>query len=94
MKEAPISLMEEQRLRALRQYGIMDTAPEKEYDEITRLASEICEVPVSLISLIDDKKQWFKSRIGLDINETPIEHRFLIYMIQWLLKTFASMNSS
>ncbi len=49
---------EEQRLQALQEYNILDTLPEQEYDEITKIASYICNTPISLISLVDDKRQF------------------------------------
>ncbi len=57
---------EDQRLKALDSYNVLNTLPEKEYDAITRLASYICQVPIALITLIDADRQWVKSRIGLD----------------------------
>jgi PAS domain S-box-containing protein len=62
---------EEGRLTALQSYHVLDTLPEKEYDAITRLASYICNVPVALITLIDAERQWFKSKFGADVEETP-----------------------
>jgi PAS domain S-box-containing protein len=62
---------EAKRLAALNSYNVMDTLPEKEYDAITRLASYICQVPIALISLVDQERQWFKSAVGLDIDQTP-----------------------
>ena len=64
------------RLNELESYEIMDTPPEEELDEITTIASAICDTPISLISLLDEKRQWFKSKKGLSVNETPIEHAF------------------
>lgn len=62
---------EKARLNALMTYKILDTVPEKEFDDITKLAAEICQTPISIISLIDENCQWFKSKIGLDnIEET------------------------
>lgn len=58
------------RLAALRHYRILDTAPEQRFDDLTLLASQICDTPMSLISLVDSNRQWFKSRIGLDVQET------------------------
>ena len=70
LQEKYISDTEYQRLNALESYNILDTLPEKEYDAITRLASYICKVPMSLISFIDVDRQWFKSKVGIDDNET------------------------
>ncbi len=64
------------RKNVLDSYKIFDTLPEKEYDEITQLASYICESPISLITLIDEKRQFFKSHHGLEISSTPLEYSF------------------
>ena len=72
---------EQKRLAALKEYGIMDSLPEEEYDNITSLASRICGTPISLITLLDEERQWFKSAVGLDIKETPIEYAFCSYAI-------------
>ncbi len=69
--EVTINSKEEIRLKALRQYQILDTFQEEQFDRLTELASIICDVPISLISLIDENRQWFKSKIGLDTSETP-----------------------
>jgi hypothetical protein len=63
---------EMERLAVLARYSILDTAPEPQFDDIVQLASQICKTPVSLISLVEDKRQWFKAKIGIEINETPI----------------------
>ena len=77
-----ISLSEEdRRLDALKSYEILDTLPQQEYDDLTRLASEICQTPISLISLLDDKRQWFKSHHGLSVSETPREYAFCNHAI-------------
>jgi hypothetical protein len=58
------------RLGALRELNILDTEAEKEFDELTALAAQICLVPIALISLVDERRQWLKSRVGLNLSET------------------------
>ena len=67
----PLPEHEAARLAALRRYDILDTPAEEVFDDITRLAAALCGTPVSLISLIDEARQWFKSSVGLDVPETP-----------------------
>ena len=64
---------EAERLQALRSYGILDTAVEPAFDDITRIASYVCQTPISLISLVDEGRQWFKSEVGLGLRETPLD---------------------
>ena len=71
-----ISENETERLAALKKYNVLDTPPEPAFDEIVQLAAQICNTPVALISLVDEKRQWFKSKVGLDINETPRDISF------------------
>ena len=77
----PLPINENERLEALLSYNVLDTFSEKEFDDITTLAAYICQVPIVSISLIDDKRLWFKSIIGLDISEIPREVSFCQYSI-------------
>jgi GAF domain-containing protein len=61
---------------------VLDTLPEAGFDALTRRAADSFDVPIALISLIDDRRQWFKSRVGLDALETPREDAFCIHAIQ------------
>ncbi len=76
------SLNEAARLGALRAYQILDTSPEKVFDRITQLATIICGTPISLVSLVDEDRQWFKSATGLDVKETPRDIAFCHFAIQ------------
>jgi len=73
---------ERQRLQALEQYQIMDSASEQAFDDITALASQWLEMPIALISLVDDQRQWFKSRVGLEAKETPRDLAFCAHAIK------------
>ena len=81
MNTYPIPENEIDRLNSLRSYGIMDSLPEADLDELTTLASEICQTPIALISLLDDHRQWFKSHIGLEAQQTPKEEAFCSHAI-------------
>ena len=70
---APKPNNQDQRLCTLDAYDILDTEAEPEFDDIVALASQICDVPVSLISLVDDDRQWFKSSIGFEPTQTPLD---------------------
>lgn len=65
-----------ERLTELNSYQILDTAPEKKYDDFTRIAAKICDTPIALITLIDKDRQWFKSKRGLSVNEAPRAYAF------------------
>lgn len=82
VKQLILNDSEAPRLKALNSYNVLDTLPEKEYDDITRLISYICQVPVALISLIDSDRQWFKSKVGLDASETSRADVFCRHIIQ------------
>jgi len=77
----PVPANEAERLRTLRSYKILDTKPEERFDELTQLAALICDAPISLISLLDSDRQWFKSRFGLDLQETPRAQAFCTHAI-------------
>ncbi|MGE3275137.1 MAG: GAF domain-containing protein [Vicinamibacterales bacterium] len=78
MPAAPIPLDEEARVRVLRDYHILDTEPEQAFEDIVRLASAICQTP---IALIDASRQWFKARVGLEVQSTPREVAFCAHAI-------------
>ncbi|HIC79911.1 MAG TPA: GAF domain-containing protein, partial [Kiloniellaceae bacterium] len=77
----PIPFDEVQRLASLQALDILDTPPEPAFDRITRLVSRQFDVPISLISLLDPARQWFKSKVGLDVDETPREYSFCQFAI-------------
>ncbi|MGR3508159.1 MAG: histidine kinase dimerization/phosphoacceptor domain -containing protein [Sulfitobacter sp.] len=72
---------EEMRLALLRGYNILDTAPHEGFDDITKLAAEICGAPIALISLVDDNRQWFKSKVGLAIEGSKIDDSMCAHAI-------------
>jgi len=73
---------EQARLQALRSYKILDSDPERAFDDLAIIASHICETPVAMISLIDAERQWFKSKVGVSVSETPREVSFCARAIQ------------
>jgi PAS domain S-box-containing protein len=81
MTPAPLHPEEEKRLAALRRLGILDTDPEPAFDRVTRISQRLFEAPISLVSLVDRDRQWFKSRRGLSVSETPRDASFCAHAI-------------
>lgn len=74
--------LEQQRLQALESLNILDSPAEQRFDRITRLAKRMFDVPIALITLLDERRQWFKSKVGLDTSETPRDQAFCNYTIE------------
>jgi diguanylate cyclase (GGDEF)-like protein len=81
MPNFPVPRHELSRLMALANYGILDTVPESSYDDIVHLASYIFDAPISLVTLVDADRQWFKARQGLSVPETPRDQAFCAHAI-------------
>jgi signal transduction histidine kinase len=78
---APLPSNEAARLAALYELHVLDTAPEKDFDDIVALAASVCDVPVSMVSLVDIDRQWFKARIGSEPTQTPRDESFCAHAI-------------
>lgn len=81
MQPARLPANESARLQALRRLEILDTPPEAQFDDLTRLASQLTDCPIALVSLIDHNRQWFKARCGLDTSETDRDLAFCSHAI-------------
>ncbi len=81
MELPPLPENEEDRLQALIKYQVLDTQAEQRFDDLTAIAAHICDTPISFISLIDTDRQWFKSKYGLEVTESPRELAFCAYTI-------------
>lgn len=79
--KAPIPANDKERLAALRDYAILDTAGEQIYDDVTKLVAYICGVPMASISFVDEDRQWFKARLGVAAQETPRDIAFCAHTI-------------
>lgn len=82
MPPAPTPPFEAARLDALRRYRILDTSPEEAFDDLVHSAALICRTPISLLSLVDATRQWFKARRGLEASKFPREDAFCAHAIQ------------
>jgi GAF domain-containing protein len=78
---APKPSNEAERLAALRQLRLLDTLPEQVYDDLALLASHICSTPISLVTLVDHERQWFKARVGITMTETSRDASFCAHAI-------------
>lgn len=81
MRTARLPQMETQRLASLRSYSILDSPPELPFDDIAHLAAQLCGAPAAMVSLIDERRQWFKARVGVSLSETPRDLAFCAHCI-------------
>jgi GAF domain-containing protein len=77
----PVPKNEAKRIKVLWQYDILDTVPEEVFDELADLAALICGAPIALITLVDENRQWFKSKVGINVNETGRDVSFCAHAI-------------
>lgn len=81
-RTVPVPQQEQQRLQALDRYDLLDTSAEEELDQLTELAALVCGTPIAVISLVTSTRQWFKSKVGLTLTETPKESSFCQHALQ------------
>jgi hypothetical protein len=79
-----------ERLDTLKAYKILDTLPEKDFDDIVRIASQICQTPISTITIIDENRQWFKAKNGLDGNGGLVSYLFVLMQLYNLIALLLS----
>jgi GAF domain-containing protein len=77
----PLPANEKRRLEVLWRHEVLDTPPEQPFNDLTELAAYICETPIALVSLVDEKRQWFKARVGLTETETARDISFCAHAI-------------
>ena len=80
-RPAPFPDDEEERVLSLEHLGILDSAPEQNFDDVVRLATTLCDTPIALVSLVDRERQWFKACLGLDVRETHRDLAFCAHAI-------------
>ena len=81
MNAAPRPSDEAERLKALRAYDVLDTPAEEAFDDLTRLAAQVCNAPIALVCLVDEERQWFKSKVGLEVSETSRDLSFCAHAV-------------
>ena len=81
MPAARIPEFEAERIAALKAYAVLDTPAERRFDDLTELVAHLCDVPIAVVSLVDTDRQWFKSRVGLDVSETHRDAAFCAHAI-------------
>lgn len=79
---APTPSIEAARVAALNRYAILDSEPEESFDDLVTLAAHICQTPMAMLSLVDDRRQWFKSKVGVQVRETPRDISICAHAIQ------------